>query len=173
MNSFNEHELDELAQSLADQAHQSGVMLTTAESCTGGWVAKVLTDINGSSSWFDRGFVTYSNQSKNEMLGVPLNIIDSMGAVSQETVEAMALGALKHSRANLSVAISGIAGPGGGTAEKPVGFVWFAWATSNLAGNGQSEVDSESRIFSGDRAAVRRQAVSHALHGLIKHLEVD
>jgi nicotinamide-nucleotide amidase len=170
MDSFNEDALDELAQSLADRAHQSGCMLATAESCTGGWVAKVLTDISGSSSWFDRGFVTYSNQSKNEMLGVSMATLEAAGAVSQETVEAMARGAIQNSHASISVAISGIAGPGGGTKEKPVGLVWFAWASSNPHNKIMPVVISASQQFTGDRTAVRRQAVGYALNGLLKQL---
>lgn len=170
MGKLNEHELDDIAQLLANKAIQSGTVLATAESCTGGWVAKVLTDISGSSAWFDRGFVTYSNQAKNEMLGVSLTTLDTMGAVSQETVEAMAQGALQNSNANLSVAISGIAGPGGGTKEKPVGLVWFAWATSISSDTTQAKVFGESQQFNGDRIAVRSQAVGHALQGLLKRI---
>jgi len=170
MGKLNEHELDDIAQLLANKAIQSGTVLATAESCTGGWVAKVLTDISGSSAWFDRGFVTYSNQAKNEMLGVSLTTLDSIGAVSQETVEAMAQGALQNSNANLSVAISGIAGPGGGTKEKPVGLVWFAWATSKSTDRTQTKVFSESQQFNGDRIAVRCQAVGHALQGFLKRI---
>ena len=157
--------LDVLAVKLGNALHAKQRMLATAESCTGGWVAKILTDIPGSSSWFDRGFVTYTNQSKQDMLGVPAVILEKHGAVSEQTVQAMARGGLQHSQADYSLAISGIAGPGGGTEEKPVGLVCFAWAEKR-------EVDaprvwSAHHIFKGDREAVRRQAVALALQELL------
>lgn len=139
----------------------SGMQLALAESCTGGWVAKVVTDVIGSSQWFDRGFVTYTNASKQELLGVPADALDTEGAVSAATVSAMARGALARSQAQLSCAISGIAGPGGATPTKPVGLVWFAWLMRD------GEVCTEQRVFTGDREAVRRQAVAHALRGLL------
>ena len=145
---------------LGETLHQNGKLLTLAESCTGGWIAKVLTDVSGSSGWFDRGFVTYSNESKQEMLGVEEEILRMHGAVSEPVVRAMALGALEQSRADLSVAVSGIAGPGGGTDEKPVGTVWFAWAEQN------GEVFAQRNQFDGDRESVRLQAVIAALAGL-------
>jgi nicotinamide-nucleotide amidase len=135
--------------------------LALAESCTGGWVAKVVTDIAGSSQWFDRGFVTYTNESKQAMLQVPADTLATEGAVSAATVAAMARGALTQSAAQLSCAISGIAGPGGGSETKPVGLVWFAWAVRDAA------VRTEQQIFNGDRETVRRQAVAHALRGLL------
>jgi len=162
--------LASLAQKLANKMGKAGQRLSVAESCTGGWLAKILTDLSGSSVWFDRGFVTYSNQSKNEMLGVSEATLEETGAVSQQTVEAMAEGALLNSNADISVAISGIAGPGGGTKDKPVGLVWFGWATSNPADKKHSMVNSISQQFSGNRDEVRRQAVAYALNGLLKQL---
>ncbi len=148
------------AQNLCDTLRDKKLSLATAESCTGGWVAKCLTDIAGSSNWFERGFVTYSNAAKHDMLGVSEEILMEYGAVSQQTVIAMVKGALHHSRADVALAITGIAGPGGGTAEKPVGLVWFGWASRD----GQRQ--DEKMIFPGDRDAVRQQAVIHALNGM-------
>ncbi len=135
-------------------------MLVTAESCTGGWIAKVITDIPGSSRWFERGFVTYTNVAKREMLGVSEEVLESYGAVSEQTVQQMASGALAHSHAQLSVAVSGIAGPGGAVPGKPVGTVWFAWADS------RGWMESHRERFRGDREAVRQGAVWVALEGL-------
>ena len=132
-----------------------------AESCTGGWLAKVMTDVAGSSAWFERGFVTYSNAAKQEELGVPAEILDEYGAVSEATARAMALGALQHSHAEHSIAITGIAGPSGGSEHKPVGLVWFAWATLGQIRH------CDSLVFTGDREAIRRQAVFYALQGLL------
>lgn len=131
-------------------------LLSTAESCTGGWVAQVITAVAGSSDWFDRGFVTYSNAAKQEMLGVQATTLALHGAVSEATVREMAQGALTHSHAQVSIAISGIAGPGGGSLDKPVGTVWIAWALP-------SEVIATGFLFVGDRHAVRQQAVHAAL----------
>lgn len=139
-------------------------MLVTAESCTGGWVAKMMTDVAGSSAWFDRGFVSYTNQSKQDMLGVRAGLLEQQGAVSEPVARAMAEGALTNSQGDMSVAITGIAGPGGGSANKPVGLVWFAWA----ARDGWRH--SEHRVFDGDRHEVREQAVAHALQVLIEHV---
>ncbi|MEJ2643753.1 MAG: nicotinamide-nucleotide amidase [Gammaproteobacteria bacterium] len=136
-------------------------LLATAESCTGGWVAKVVTDIAGSSQWFDRGFVTYTNAAKQDMLGVQNATLDRHGAVSEATVAEMVAGALSQSRADLALAISGIAGPGGGTATKPVGTVCFAWGTRG------GPVLAGTERFDGDREAVRRQSVIHALRGAL------
>lgn len=158
---YGDEDLANLAGLLGERLRAAGRMVATAESCTGGWVAKVVTDIAGSSRWFERGFVTYTNESKQELLGVPAEVLAAEGAVSAATVTAMARGALAHSRAQLSCAISGIAGPGGATPDKPVGLVWFAWAVRD------GTVRSERRVFAGDREAVRRQAVAHALRGLI------
>lgn len=140
-------------------------MLCCAESCTGGWVAQTLTAIAGSSNWFERGFVTYSNAAKTDLLGVEASLIETQGAVSEAVARAMALGALAHSPADWSVAITGIAGPSGGSIHKPVGTVCFAWAYRH----GECEV--QTRHFTGDRAAVREQAVDHALQILLTRLE--
>jgi nicotinamide-nucleotide amidase len=134
----------------------AGVMIATAESCTGGLIAAVLTAIPGSSDVVDRGFVTYSNEAKTEMIGVPMSLIQSHGAVSEEVARAMADGALARSRATIAISVTGVAGPGGGSAEKPVGLVCFG-----IAGRGQSSV-TERRILPGDRTVVRITAVAHA-----------
>ena len=143
--------------------------LTVAESCTGGWVAKVLTDVAGSSDWFERGFVTYSNQAKHEMLGVKESILEKHGAVSQETVAAMAEGALKNSHADFSLSLSGIAGSGGGSEDKPVGLVWFSWAVKE--NNTLKVFTSEKQVFEGDRESVRYQSVEYVLSELINILK--
>ena len=148
---------------LADLMLQNQQSLVTAESCTGGWIAKCCTDIPGSSAWFERGFVTYSNESKQALLGVSIDTLAQYGAVSAQTAEAMASGALRHSLADVSVAVTGIAGPDGGSAEKPVGTVWFAWARKDMP------VYSECHHFDGDRESIRRQAVQTALEGIIKN----
>ena len=142
-----------------------GLKLATAESCTGGWVATAVTAIAGSSEWFERGFVTYSNESKQELLGVSAKTLDAHGAVSEETAAEMATGVLRRSRADLALAVTGIAGPSGGTSEKPVGTVCFAWA--GPAGR----VESLTRHFEGDRVRVRRQSVIAALQGVLECLE--
>ena len=138
-----------------------GRRLVTAESCTGGWLAKCLTDIPGSSQWFERGYVTYSNAAKAQLLGVAPEVLQTFGAVSRQTAEQMAAGALHASGAELAVAITGIAGPGGGSAEKPVGLVWIALAR-RLAG-GAIEGVAEAQHFGGDREAIRRASVAAAL----------
>jgi nicotinamide-nucleotide amidase len=137
----------------------------TAESCTGGWIAKVLTDIAGSSDWFVEGFVTYSNESKVRRLGVPRAVLRQNGAVSEAAVRAMAAGALRRSNAQVAVAVTGIAGPGGAVPGKPVGTVWLGWATRR---GGAVRVVSELRRFRGDRETVRRKTVRAALLGLLK-----
>ena len=141
---------------IAAQLQARGWMLATAESCTGGMVAAACTDLAGSSQWFERGFVSYSNAAKTELLGVPADLIAQHGAVSEPVARAMAQGALVHSHAQASLAVTGVAGPGGGSADKPVGTVWFGWC---VAGQTHSEV----RHFAGDRAAVRRATLCHAL----------
>ena len=146
---------------LAGQLLRRGWWLATAESCTGGGIAAALTDVAGSSAWFDRGFVTYSNQAKIEMLGVSATTLDQFGAVSRETVIEMASGALEFSRARLSVAVSGIAGPGGGSPGRPVGTVWFAWAD-------ERGVEARREVFAGDRLGVRAATVDCALVGLLE-----
>lgn len=157
--------LQNLSQQLGGLLHQHGLVLTTAESCTGGGVASAVTDIAGSSAWFDRAFVTYSNEAKMEMLGVRESTLQQYGAVSEQTVEEMVLGALAHSRANIGVSISGIAGPGGGSADKPVGTVCFAWADKN------GWLKIETLKFDGDREQVRYQAVEIALKVLCEKLK--
>ena len=156
-----QRKLETLAERVGASLLAKRLTLVTAESCTGGWVAQCLTAIAGSSEWFDRGFVTYSNQAKQEMLGVPAEMLMEHGAVSQQVVAAMAQGALRHSSADWAVAITGIAGPGGGSADKPVGTVCFAWAARDGA------LSVETRHFHGDREAVRAQSVAHALSRLI------
>lgn len=142
----------------------NGWRIACAESCTGGWVAKLFTDLAGSSGWFERGYVTYSNRAKQEMLGVSAESLGDFGAVSKEVVEQMALGACQHAATEVSLAISGIAGPTGGSKGKPVGLVWFAWCI-----NGQLETCSE--VFDGDRDAVRQQAVEVAVDKLLGFLK--
>jgi nicotinamide-nucleotide amidase len=140
-------------------------MLVTAESCTGGWVAQAVTSVAGSSEWFERGFVVYSNAAKEELLGVRKATLKKHGAVSEETAREMAAGALARSRGSIALAVTGVAGPGGGSAAKPVGTVCFAWARSGA-------VTSETRRFPGGREGVRRRSVRHALEGVLKHLDV-
>jgi nicotinamide-nucleotide amidase len=139
-------------------------MLATAESCTGGMIAAACTDLPGSSDWFERGFVTYSNEAKTESLGVDAALIAQHGAVSEIVARAMAFGAVRHSHASVSVAVTGVAGPTGGTPDKPVGTVWFAWQVDG-------RLSSETKRFDGDRAAVRRQTVDHALRRLVEKIE--
>lgn len=158
-------ELLQLAHTLGQKLHARGWMLATAESCTGGWVAQVITAIPGSSAWFDRGFVTYSNRAKQDMLGVNAATLDAHGAVAEETVREMASGALANSEAQISVAISGIAGPGGGSPKKPVGTVCIGWAMKDAA-----PLSTTCRL-SGDREEVRSRAVAAALRGLIELID--
>ncbi|OYT91431.1 MAG: damage-inducible protein CinA [Burkholderiales bacterium PBB3] len=148
---------------LANLLLKQGWMLATAESCTGGLIAAACTDLAGSSQWFERGFVTYSNEAKTDLLGVDAALIARDGAVSESVVRAMALGALARSRAQVAVAVTGVAGPGGGSADKPVGTVWLAWASPQ-------GLHSEVQHFAGDRAAVRAATVQHALRGLLSPL---
>jgi nicotinamide-nucleotide amidase len=143
------------------------LVLATAESCTGGGIGFAVTQIAGSSAWFDRGFVTYSNAAKQQMLGVPAAMLREHGAVSEATARAMALGALARSAAQLSVAVTGIAGPGGGTRAKPVGTVWFAWAMQRARSHELTVIAARHRC-AGDRAAVRTQAIVIALDGLLR-----
>lgn len=144
---------------LADLLLKNRQMLATAESCTGGMIAAACTDLAGSSAWFERGFVTYSNEAKIQMLGVDASLIARHGAVSEEVVRAMVQGAIAHSRAQIAVAVTGVAGPTGGSAAKPVGTVWFGFATP-------AGVVTETMHFEGDRAAVRTATVEHALQRL-------
>ena len=148
---------------LADLMLKRHWMLATAESCTGGMIAAACTDLAGSSAWFERGFVTYSNEAKSDMLGVPAKLIATHGAVSEPVARAMASGALQHSRAQVALSVTGIAGPGGGSPDKPVGTVWFGWATPD-------GVWSEVQRFDGDRAAVRTATLHHSLSRLVELL---
>ena len=152
-----------LCSELATALVAKGWMMATAESCTGGLIAASCTDLAGSSNWFERGFVTYSNAAKTELLGVPAALIEQNGAVSEPVARAMALGAVDHAHAQVSVAVTGIAGPAGGSADKPVGTVWFGWCVAG-------ETSSERCVFPGDRAAVRAATVRHALQGLLQRL---
>jgi len=145
-----------LTQQVADLLQQKKLMLATAESCTGGLIAAACTDLAGSSVWFERGFVSYSNAAKTELLGVPADLIEAHGAVSEPVARAMVEGALRHSRAQVAVAVTGVAGPGGGSPDKPVGTVWFGWATPD-------GVVTDKRCFDGDRQQVREATVQHAL----------
>ena len=146
---------------VAALCRKEGERIAVAESCTGGGLAAALTSLAGSSAWFDRGFVTYSNEAKQDLLGVSLATLKRFGAVSEEVARQMARGALEESRATLTVAITGVAGPGGGTPAKPVGLVWIAWAS-------KTSVKARRFHFKGGRAAVRRQAVAAALAGLTR-----
>lgn len=159
-----DNELAQLSARTGDILSASNATLTTAESCTGGWLAKVITDTAGSSGWFASGFVTYSNPAKQHMLGVSPMLLERYGAVSESVVREMAQGALTVAPASYAIAISGIAGPDGGSVEKPVGTVWFAFASSS----GQTFACCEQ--FPGEREAVRRQAVKFALHTFCQHL---
>ena len=150
-------------QRLAERLLDLKWMMATAESCTGGMIAAHCTDLSGSSAWFERGFVTYSNEAKTELLGVSASLIAQDGAVSQSVARAMALGACYRSKAHISVAVTGIAGPAGGSAEKPVGTVWLAWCVGGLA-------QTEMRLFPGDRAQIRQATTQAALEGLLKRL---
>ncbi|EIK51914.1 CinA domain-containing protein [Stutzerimonas stutzeri TS44] len=153
--------LTDLASQLGDALRRQGAQVTTAESCTGGGIAEAITRIAGSSAWFEAGYVTYSNAQKTRQLGVPVGLFETIGAVSREVVERMASGAQQASGARFAVAVSGIAGPGGGTPDKPVGTVWIAWA------DGERLFARRCR-FDGDRQAVRGQTVEMALLGLIR-----
>ena len=158
--------LPELVAALADRLRRRGEMLCSAESCTGGLIAAACTDLAGSSDWFERGFVTYSNAAKIELLAVPAALIEAHGAVSAEVAQAMVRGALAHSRAQVGVAVTGVAGPGGGSADKPVGTVWLAW---QVGGRAMATIQH----VAGDRAAVRAATVHHALQGLVRLLQDD
>jgi nicotinamide-nucleotide amidase len=151
-----------LSARLGGALKQRGWTLVLAESCTGGMASQFVTAIPGSSAWFERGFITYSNDAKVEMLGVSSSTLGKFGAASEQTAREMATGALQHSRAQVAAAITGIAGPDGGTEAKPVGTVCFAWAARNVSPH------SDMRRFSGDREAIRKQAVEAALQGVIQ-----
>jgi len=160
-----DEELHQLARELADKLLARGWMLASAESCTGGWVGQLLTSLPGSSQWYERGFITYANAAKIEMLGVPEATLATHGAVSEETARTMATGALARSHAHAALAISGIAGPDGGTPQKPVGLVCYGWALAD-----GTAMSSTCRL-SGDREEIRSRAVAAALRGLIDLLE--
>ena len=157
-----------LVAALADALRARGALLATAESCTGGMIAAACTDLAGSSDWFERGFVSYSNQAKTELLGVPPVLIAAHGAVSEAVARAMAAGALRYSAAHCALAVTGVAGPGGGSVDKPVGTVWLAWAWRD--GAGAERLEARLRRFDGDRAAVRQATLVAALQGLIERL---
>ena len=154
---------ERLCERLAEVLQARGWMLATAESCTGGLIAAACTDLSGSSNWFDRGFVTYSNDAKTQMLGVDAALIAQHGAVSEVVARAMAFGAVRHSDAQVSVAVTGVAGPTGGSPQKPVGTVWFGFQVDG-------QLTSETHRFDGDRAAVRAATVRHALQRLLELL---
>jgi len=153
----------DLCERLAQALLARGWMLATAESCTGGLIAAACTDLSGSSNWFERGFVTYSNEAKTELLGVDPALIAQHGAVSEVVARAMAFGAVRHAHARVGVAVTGVAGPTGGSPEKPVGTVWFGFQVDG-------RLTSETRLFPGDRAAVRAATVEHALQRLLQLL---
>ncbi|WP_313953159.1 CinA family protein [Accumulibacter sp.] len=162
MSAWNQQSLEALAAEVGHLLLANGERLATAESCTGGWVGQCLTAIAGSSGWFDCGFVTYSNTAKIEILGVGADTLSAQGAVSEATAGAMALGALRRSRADWAVAITGIAGPAGGSPGRPVGTVCFAWAGP------EGRLETDSQHFQGDREAVRAQSVAYALAGVLQ-----
>jgi len=160
-----ENTLQDIIHRLGRKLREKKEMLATAESCTGGWVGQVITSVPGTSHWYDRGFITYSNAAKREMLGVSTDTLTRFGAVSEQTARAMAEGALQHSQARYTLSVTGIAGPEGGTPDKPVGYVCFAWAGHN------QETRSGCLRFEGDRQQVRLQAVQHALEGVANFID--
>ncbi len=160
------NDVNDLAVEFGHVLAAAGMSLVTAESCTGGLVAKLVTDVAGSSGWFDRGFVTYTNRAKQEMLGVSKTSIADHGAVSEEVVRQMASGALAASRAQIAIATSGVAGPSGGSSEKPVGTVWFAWAY------GGNSLVTDMQMFSGNRQGIRQRAAEHAMRSVIERLQL-
>ncbi len=155
--------LNLLSRKVAKALKEKGESLVTAESCTGGWVAQAVTSVAGSSEWFERGYVTYSNAAKREELGVSKTTLARHGAVSEQTAREMARGALKRGRGTIALSITGVAGPGGGSAGKPVGTVCFGWAQGR-------RMRSETKRFKGGRASIRRQSVIHALKGMLQWL---
>ncbi len=158
----------DLAARVGRTLQEKGLLLATAESCTGGGVSQLVTEIAGSSEWFDCGFVTYSNASKTELLDVPAALIAQFGAVSEEVAAAMAEGALANSNAHVSLSTTGIAGPGGAVPGKPVGTVCFGWSIER---HNHKHTHTERHVYGGDRQAVRRQTVAHALQGLLRFIE--
>ena len=159
--------MESLAAQVGKSLQAYGYMLATAESCTGGGVARVITDVAGSSAWFERGFITYSNRSKHEVLGVTENTLERFGAVSENCVREMVAGVLRQSPAQFALAVSGIAGPGGGTVEKPVGTVWFAWGIK------EGSCVARLHYLAGNRAEIRAQAVNIALTGVLELLNIS
>ena len=155
--------LNVLSRKLGKALQKNGETLVTAESCTGGWVAQAVTSVAGSSEWFERGYVTYSNAAKRGALGVDRRVLERHGAVSEQAARGMARGALKRSKGTIAVSVTGVAGPGGGTPGKPVGMVCFAWAQGR-------KIRSETRRYKGGRRRVRQQSVVHALRGVLKCL---
>jgi nicotinamide-nucleotide amidase len=164
---MNDEQLQQLSHRIGEQLKRRQATVTAAESCTGGWIAKVFTDISGSSAWFERGFVTYSNEAKQQMVGVQETTLQQHGAVSEQTVREMATGAAKAAAAEYAIAVSGIAGPEGGMPNKPVGTVWFA-----IVGP-EGRVLAQRQIFAGDRDAVRRQSVAWALQTLLDEFLIN
>ena len=158
-------DLEDGARRVGERLTALGLTLTTAESCTGGWMAQCITAVSGSSAWFDRGFVAYSNEAKEQMLGVARPLMIEHGSVSEPVVLAMAAGALQRSNGSLVIAASGVSGPGGGTVNKPVGMVCFAWRSRHGASFSATE------RFAGDRAEVRSQTVLAAFRGIDRHLD--
>ncbi|WP_437609157.1 nicotinamide-nucleotide amidase [Erwinia sp. V71] len=155
-----DEQLNQLSAAIGARLQHLHATVTAAESCTGGWISKVITDIAGSSAWFERGFVTYSNEAKQQLIGVSAGTLEQWGAVSEQVVCEMAQGARQAAQADFAMAVSGIAGPGGGSDDKPVGTVWFGFATK------QGDVLARRQVFAGDREAVRRQATAYALQTL-------
>ena len=162
-----ELELKQLSGTLGRELQLKHLKLAVAESCTGGWLSEVITSVSGSSNWFDRGFVVYTNKAKQELLHVSEAMLEQFGAVSEQVVEAMAIGALNNSHADVGVAITGIAGPSGGTEEKPVGLIWFGFSVKD------ESVKTYHRHFNGDRESIRQQAVKFALKKLIELINPD
>ena len=163
--SHTDDDLFKLAVKVGRHLLDSTRVITTAESCTGGWIGKVLTDVPGSSQWYETGYVTYADDAKTTLLGVLPADLEAHGAVSETVVRAMAVGALERAGAQVAIAVSGIAGPGGGTPGKPVGTVWFAWAWKH----GRSvRTQTRMKVFKGERDAVRRKAVTNALEGVLE-----
>lgn len=158
--------MSDVAIKLAERLSTLNWQMATAESCTGGLIAAHCTDLPGSSAWFDRGFVSYSNDAKTQMLGVPAELIATQGAVSKSVAHAMAIGAVYRSKAQVSVAVTGVAGPSGGTTEKPVGTVWFGWCINGA-------VSTEIKHFEGKRYQIRQSTVAHALEGLLNRLSLS
>ncbi|MDL4915842.1 MAG: nicotinamide-nucleotide amidase [Enterobacterales bacterium endosymbiont of Blomia tropicalis] len=164
---MNDQQLQRLSAQIGERLKQLDATVTCAESCTGGWIAKVITDISGSSAWFERGFVTYSNHAKQQLVGVQAVSLEQFGTVSEAVVREMAVGAQREAQAEFAVSVSGIAGPDGGSDDKPVGTVWFAFAAP------QGKVEAYCQHFSGDREAVRRQSVAWALQTLYREFLIN